>query len=180
MKKIIIVVGAVVLVLMVGVLVGLKFFNQPEPEQIACTEEAMLCPDGSAVGRTGPNCDFAACPPPIDNGGGNGILPFDSGVEGVVMLGPTCPVMKNPPDPQCADKPYSTSIQVIAVGGPNSSPFAIVESDQQGKYKIMLPPGEYALQPAGGSVMPRCETKNITIEPSKIIEVNLSCDSGIR
>jgi putative hemolysin len=29
----------------------------------ACTEEAMLCPDGiSYVGRTGPNCEFAACP----------------------------------------------------------------------------------------------------------------------
>ncbi len=24
--------------------------------------EAKLCPDGSAVGRTGPNCEFAACP----------------------------------------------------------------------------------------------------------------------
>jgi putative hemolysin len=29
---------------------------------IACTEEAKLCPDGSAVGRVGPNCEFAACP----------------------------------------------------------------------------------------------------------------------
>lgn len=28
----------------------------------ACTEEAKICPDGSAVGRTGPNCEFAACP----------------------------------------------------------------------------------------------------------------------
>ena|SRR3989344_2196812 len=28
----------------------------------ACTQEAKLCPDGSAVGRTGPNCEFAACP----------------------------------------------------------------------------------------------------------------------
>ncbi len=27
-----------------------------------CTAEAMLCPDGSAVGRTAPNCEFAACP----------------------------------------------------------------------------------------------------------------------
>lgn len=58
MKKIIIV-SSVVLVLMVAVLVDLKFFNQPE--QIACTEEAKLCPDGSAVGRTGPNCEFAPC-----------------------------------------------------------------------------------------------------------------------
>lgn len=28
----------------------------------ACTEEAKICPDGSAVGRTGPNCEFAECP----------------------------------------------------------------------------------------------------------------------
>jgi hypothetical protein len=28
----------------------------------ACTQEAKLCPDGSYVGRTGPNCEFAPCP----------------------------------------------------------------------------------------------------------------------
>jgi len=27
-----------------------------------CTQEAKICPDGSAVGRTGPNCEFARCP----------------------------------------------------------------------------------------------------------------------
>lgn len=27
-----------------------------------CTMDAKLCPDGSSVGRTGPNCEFAACP----------------------------------------------------------------------------------------------------------------------
>lgn len=27
-----------------------------------CTEDAKICPDGSAVGRTGPNCEFAKCP----------------------------------------------------------------------------------------------------------------------
>ncbi len=30
--------------------------------QVACTQEAKLCPDGSYVGRTGPKCEFAACP----------------------------------------------------------------------------------------------------------------------
>ncbi|PIQ75459.1 MAG: hypothetical protein CO001_02060 [Candidatus Portnoybacteria bacterium CG_4_8_14_3_um_filter_40_10] len=29
--------------------------------QTACTQEAMQCPDGTYVGRTGPNCEFAAC-----------------------------------------------------------------------------------------------------------------------
>jgi hypothetical protein len=31
---------------------------------VACTDEAKICPDGSAVGRTGPNCTFAVCPSP--------------------------------------------------------------------------------------------------------------------
>lgn len=39
----------------------------------ACTMEAKLCPDGSSVGRTGPNCEFAPCPNPT------GASPFPSG-----------------------------------------------------------------------------------------------------
>lgn len=33
---------------------------------VACTEEAKICPDGSAVGRTEPNCEFAECPKMIE------------------------------------------------------------------------------------------------------------------
>jgi hypothetical protein len=29
---------------------------------MACTEEAKICPDGSSVVRTGPDCEFAPCP----------------------------------------------------------------------------------------------------------------------
>ncbi len=36
--------------------------NQDNNQQTACTEEAKICPDGSAVGRTGANCEFAECP----------------------------------------------------------------------------------------------------------------------
>lgn len=32
------------------------------PDQVACTLEAKLCPDGSSVGRVPPNCEFAPCP----------------------------------------------------------------------------------------------------------------------
>jgi len=34
----------------------------PEDTQPACTLEAKICPDGSTVGREGPNCEFAECP----------------------------------------------------------------------------------------------------------------------
>lgn len=67
--------GFVPLYLLVGALIlaalgGAYYFgklpvkpagNDPK----ACTEEAKVCPDGSSAGRTGPNCEFTACP--IDN-----------------------------------------------------------------------------------------------------------------
>jgi hypothetical protein len=34
----------------------------PPEEGIACTMDAKICPDGSGVGRSGPNCEFAPCP----------------------------------------------------------------------------------------------------------------------
>src|SRR4030067_2137483 len=39
---------------------GSKFINRNKKQ--ACTQEAKLCPDGSTVSRTGPNCEFAPCP----------------------------------------------------------------------------------------------------------------------
>lgn len=51
---------------------GYFFYRQLNPANplpklgggVACTVEAKLCPDGSYVGRTGPNCAFASCPGP--------------------------------------------------------------------------------------------------------------------
>ena len=34
----------------------------PKTEIVACTLEALICPDGSSVGRTGPKCEFSPCP----------------------------------------------------------------------------------------------------------------------
>lgn len=36
--------------------------GQAGGETVMCTMDAKMCPDGSYVGRTGPNCEFAACP----------------------------------------------------------------------------------------------------------------------
>ncbi len=36
--------------------------NSPVVTGGVCTMEAKLCPDGSYVGRSGPSCEFAACP----------------------------------------------------------------------------------------------------------------------
>lgn len=36
--------------------------NSSPEDMVACTMEAKICPDGSAVGRSGPRCEFAPCP----------------------------------------------------------------------------------------------------------------------
>ncbi|MFA5000653.1 MAG: hypothetical protein WC531_00275 [Candidatus Paceibacterota bacterium] len=64
MKKYLIVLIVVVLVIISAGVVYWKLIKPISivPDQVACTEEAKICPDGSAVGRQGPNCEFAECP----------------------------------------------------------------------------------------------------------------------
>jgi hypothetical protein len=66
MKTIIGVIAGLV-VLFFGVYFGMKFWGADEvangeDAQTLCTMDVKLCPDGSSVGRQGPNCEFAACP----------------------------------------------------------------------------------------------------------------------
>jgi len=137
---------------------------------VACSQIAKLCPDGSAVGRTGPNCEFAPCP----TTNGQGI------VSGQILLGPTCPVMRIPPDPACADKPYQTTIQIIATNSPQGAPFKVITSDKQGNYTVTLPAGEYNFQPHGGNLLPRCGSQDVTVTAGANLKYDFSCDTGIR
>lgn len=66
--------AAVVGVISILVVVVLLFLNKTNPKDpglnpepvptnaVACTMDARICPDGSAVGRVGPKCEFEACP----------------------------------------------------------------------------------------------------------------------
>ncbi|MCB9814403.1 YdcF family protein [Candidatus Nomurabacteria bacterium] len=112
--------------------------------------------------------------------GPTSILPFESGVQGVVLRGPICPVIQNPPQPECDDQPFVTTVQVIEKNSSRSSLFASVETDKEGNYKVMLPPGEYRLQALGGQPFPTCAWEEITVESDKLLIKNLSCDTGIR
>ncbi len=48
--------------------------SEPPPGN-ACTMDAKVCPDGSAVGRSGPNCEFAPCPEAPATGDDAGTAP---------------------------------------------------------------------------------------------------------
>ena len=83
---------------------------------IVCTQDAKLCPDGSGVGRTGPNCEFAPCPgetaPPGEEGAMQGCtkeLKICPDGPGVGRIGPDCEFALCPgetaPDEDDPDEP---------------------------------------------------------------------------
>ena len=51
-------------VVITGILMYIR--NQDASISQGCTMEALICPDGSAVGRSGPNCEFSPCPTTSD------------------------------------------------------------------------------------------------------------------
>lgn len=56
------------------ILAGVFIWQKSQKKALPCSLEAKICPDGSSVGRTGPNCEFAPCPQPSK--------PRESGGEG--------------------------------------------------------------------------------------------------
>ena len=46
-----------------GFLAWINFYNLRNIPPAACSQEAKICPGGSSVVRSGPDCEFPACPP---------------------------------------------------------------------------------------------------------------------
>lgn len=57
-----IIVSIIVLVVFAAGITLIYLFVKPRGNPVYCTMEAKICPDGTAVGRSGPNCEFAECP----------------------------------------------------------------------------------------------------------------------
>jgi hypothetical protein len=168
MRKIFLVVPILLLAASCAPSVG----NLPKNQPVACTMEAKLCPDGSYVSRTGPKCEFAPCPtsPPPDQS--------TSGIKGKITLGPTCPVQRIPPDPNCADKPYQATVSVKTTDG--TKEIARFTSDEQGNFSVDLPPGVYLLVPESGKIYPRASQQEVTVTAHGFTEITIGFDSGIR
>lgn len=106
--------------------------------------------------------------------------PLQSGITGMILLGPTCPVERIPPDPSCADKPYQATLAVTTPDG--STVLQTFSSDANGKFSVMLQPGEYAIQsPLATRFYPRCSSRGtIQVAPNSFTETTIYCDTGIR
>ena len=140
---------------------------------VACTTEAKICPDGSAVGRQGPNCEFAPCPQ------SNSTLPANYTLYGKITIGPLCPV-----EPCNRTFDYSGA-RVNVYDAASRSKVAQSSADSSGYYGIMLEKGSYLVNvtdASGNSFgLPRLDyTQSISIESGHVAEMDFDIDTGIR
>jgi hypothetical protein len=99
-----------------------------------------------------------------------------SGVRGTATVGPTCPVVTNPPDPNCADRPYAGNFVVESVGGAHIADFTTASD---GSYAVSLAPGSYQVRLRDANAMPSMAPQPFTVRDGWSL-LNLSLDSGIR
>lgn len=104
----------------------------------------------------------------------------ESGIRGTVLLGPTCPVVKEPPDDECADKPYETTLVVTT--SDQARVIKEFHSDASGKFSVQVPPGEYAIRSsAAANVLHYCSTNDtVKVNANEYTETTVNCDTGIR
>lgn len=105
----------------------------------------------------------------------------DSGVSGIVLFSPVCPVERIPPDPQCAPRPGAADIQLVR---PNGSVAAEGRAGSDGRFSVPLPPGSYTVRATTPTPGPgrgcQAEPVQVTVVARSVVSVAVSCDTGIR
>lgn len=95
------------------------------------------------------------------------------------MIGPTCPVMRMPPDPGCNDKPYKGQF-IISSSDPTRSFGYLTNSDADGKFSFRLSPGSYNIRLSGAASMPSMQPQDFVVKAHWYTTISLELDSGIR
>jgi hypothetical protein len=103
--------------------------------------------------------------------------PAGTGIQGMVEVGPTCPVERiNSPCP-----PHPLAATVVVRDGARAE-VARFTSGADGRFKVDLRPGTYSLTglTSGSSPMPRPIPTSVTVTQGSYTTVNVEYDSGIR
>lgn len=101
-----------------------------------------------------------------------------SGVEGVVLSGPNCPVVQE--GSPCPDTPAEAEIQVTDPS--TQEVIGITRSGTDGRFRIGLPPGELVLLalPLNSRLAPSGKPVPVTVVAGRFVTVTLYIDTGIR
>ena len=107
---------------------------------------------------------------------GLGRVPPDSGVEGFVTVGPSCPVVQV--GQPCPDQPYPATLTVLDEYGINR--ISRVVADSKGYFRVALAPGKYVLNPESPGILPRAAPVPVIVQANHFTRQDIAYDSGIR
>jgi hypothetical protein len=99
----------------------------------------------------------------------------DTRVFGVVLAGPTCPVVT--PDEPCPPRPVDAEIRAQDGEG---AIVASTRTDADGEYTLSLQPGDYTLVADTGAALPFCDPVTVSVPMDRPVRADISCDTGIR
>lgn len=100
-------------------------------------------------------------------------------MEGIVTIGPTCPVVRYPDDGTCANQPYQTTLIIVSTL-PGRGGGILVKTDSKGYFSKELTPGTYTINAQAEGKLPRLSPETFTVVLDKRVSLNLVFDSGIR
>jgi hypothetical protein len=101
--------------------------------------------------------------------------PPDTEVFGVVLAGPTCPVVT--PEEPCPLRPVDAEISALDGEG---AIVASTRTDADGDYTLSLEPGDYRLVADTGAALPFCDPVTVSVPADRSVRADISCDTGIR
>jgi len=113
-----------------------------------------------------PSATPAATPTPPQAGA--------TGIEGLVTVGPTCPVER--PESPCPDRPLAARITIWR----GDTQVAEIRSGDDGRFLVLLRPGDYRIVGETEGTFPRGTTVEVTVAAGRLTQVLLQYDSGIR
>jgi hypothetical protein len=110
-------------------------------------------------------------------GGDDNPAPVGSGIEGSVTIGPLCPVVRE--DTPCPDGPFQAEIVITNASG---NKVARAASDEEGRFRVDLPPGTYTLVPQSpnAGAPPQAPEQQVEVAEGAYTQVTVQYDSGIR
>jgi hypothetical protein len=127
--------------------------------------------DVTVLSETGPPVPSAAWPSPVGTG--------KTGIEGVALAGPVCPVETVPPDPACAPRPVGGAELVIRDRAGSEVVRAVTAAD--GTFFAELPAGEYVVEPQPvEGFMGTAGAVEVIVGDGAAVHVQLDYDTGIR
>jgi hypothetical protein len=102
----------------------------------------------------------------------------ESGIVGLVQIGPNCPAVQS--ERPCPDRPFAASITVTHAA--DGGQVLTVRSGQDGKFRVQLAPATYRLVPQSPhpGAPPYAEPQTVTVEGGKYVSIVIKYDSGIR